>query len=253
LGLLRSYAAFDYLRTYNGRPFRLKDHLTRFRNSAQALNLGLNYSDDDITEIIVDLLGRSGLPEAAVRLVITGGDSPDSLTSVAPNFLITIEKLPQYSDEFWKKGVKLITSEYLRDVPDVKSTGYLNAIKLLPLVKEHGAYDMLYCHDGNVLELTRDNFFLFKGNTLVTPKDNILLGITRMVVLELSKDLFPVEERTVKTSELGQATEAFLCGTTKGVMPVVELDDTVVGDGTVGVNTRKLIRVFKEYVERFSG
>jgi len=252
LGLLRSYAAFDYLRTYNGRPFRLKDHLTRFRNSAQALNLGLDYTDDDIAGIIVDLLERSGLPEAAVRLVITGGNSPDSLTSVSPNFLITIEKLPQYSDEYWEKGVKLITSEYLRDVPDVKSTGYLNAIKLLPLVRKHGAHDMLYCHDGNVLELTRDNFFLFKGNTLVTPKDNILLGITRMVVLELSKDLFPVEERTVKTSELGQATEAFLCGTTKGVMPVVNLDDTVVGDGTVGTNTRELMRVFKGYVECFS-
>jgi branched-chain amino acid aminotransferase len=250
LGLLRSYAAFDYLRTYNGRPFRLPDHLNRFRNSAGGLALQLQYSDEEIAGIITELLARSGLPEAGVRLVITGGNSPDSVTMVEPNFFIAVEKLPQYPPECWQEGVKLITSEYLRDIPAVKSTGYLNAIKLMPLVKRHSAHDVLYCHDGRVLELTRDNFFLFEGDTLVTPRENILLGITRMVVLELCRDVIPVEERTVRTSELARATEAFLTGTTKGVMPVVQLDDTVVGNGKVGPNTRKLMDLFRKYTQR---
>ncbi|MGD8412638.1 MAG: aminotransferase class IV, partial [Candidatus Latescibacterota bacterium] len=253
LGLLRSYAAFDYLRTYNGRPFRMQDHLNRFRNSARALNLDPGYSDDEIRRIIVDLLGRSDVPDVGVRLVITGGNSPDSITSIAPNFLVTVEQLPEYGEECWTKGVKLITSEYLRDSPGVKSTGYLNAIKLLPTVRQHGAHDMLYCHEGRVLELTRDNFFLFKGDTLVTPGDDILLGITRMVVLELSDGVFPVEERDVYTSELGEATEAFLCGTTKGVMPVVTLDNSRVGNGSVGPNTHKLMDMLARYVDRVSG
>ena len=250
LGLLRSYAAFDYLRTYNGRPFRLADHLRRFRNSATGLMLPLAYSDEQIGDIIDDLLARSGLPEAGVRFVITGGNSPDSMTPVDPNFFIIIEELPQYPSECWEKGVKLITSEYMRDVPSIKSTGYLNAIKLMPLIDRSEAHDVLYCNEGCVLELARDSFFLFEGNTLVTPKDNILLGITRIVVLELCRGVFPVEERAVRTDELGRATEAFLSGTTKGVMPVVKVDETVVGDGTVGANTRKLMALFNEHVRK---
>jgi D-alanine transaminase/branched-chain amino acid aminotransferase len=250
LGLLRSYAAFDYLRTYNGRPFRLKDHLERFRNSARGLTLPLDYSDEQIGDIINDLLGRSGPTEAGVRFVITGGNSPDSMTPVKPNFFIIIEELPQYPPDSWEKGVKLITSEYMRDVPGIKSTGYLNAIKLKPMIDQSSAHDVLYCHDGQVLELARDSFFLFQGDTLLTPKENILLGITRMVVLELCQDVFPLEERAVRCDELGQATEAFLTGTTKGVMPVVKVDDTVIGDGIVGSNTRKLMELFKKHVER---
>jgi branched-chain amino acid aminotransferase len=250
LGLLRSYAAFDYLRTYNGRPFRLRDHLNRFRNSARGLMLPLDYSDEQIGEIIVDLLGRSGLSEAGVRLVITGGNSPDSLTTVTPNFFILIEELPQYPPECREKGVKLITNEYLRDVPTLKSTGYLNAIRLMPLVERSGAHDILYCHGGRVLELTRNNFFLFEGNTLVTPKEDVLSGITRMVVLEICRGVFPIEEHTVLTAQLETATEAFLCGTTNGIMPVVRVDDTVIGDGAVGPNTRKVMALFRSYTEK---
>lgn len=253
LGLLRSYAAFDYLRTYNGRPFRLPDHLARFRNSADGLKLPLEYSNDEIKEIIGELLAKCGLSEACVRLVITGGNSPDSMTVVKPNFFILIEEVPQYPPECWTDGVRLITNEYLRDVPELKSTGYLNAIKLMPLVKQHGAHDLLYCHEGHVLELARNNIFLFFGGTIVTPKDNILHGITRKVLLELCKGVFPIEERAVSTSELGQSTEAFLCGTTKGVMPVVRVDDTTIGDGNVGANTRKTIDLFKEYTGKNQG
>jgi branched-subunit amino acid aminotransferase/4-amino-4-deoxychorismate lyase len=252
IGLLRSYAAFDYARTYNGKPFRLADHLRRFRNSAEGLGLSLDYSDEQIGETILELLEKSGLPEAALRLVITGGNSPDGMTPADPNFFIVVEELPVYRPEYWEDGVKLITNDYLRDVPVLKSTGYLNAIKLMPLVKGHGAHDMLYCHDGEVLELTRENFFLFLGDTLVTAKDNILFGITRMVVLELCQGVFPIEERPVRTEELALADEAFLTGTTKGVMPVVQIDDTVIGDGTVGANTRRLMELFGTYTRQYA-
>jgi branched-subunit amino acid aminotransferase/4-amino-4-deoxychorismate lyase len=247
LGLLRSYAAFDYLRTYNGRPFRLNDYLARFRNSAQELNLPFEYSNEHVAAVINDLLQRSGLEDAGVRLVITGGNSPDSITPVEPNFFILIEPVPQYPREYYERGVKLITSDYLRDVPTIKSTGYLNAIKLMPYVKQHGALDMLYCHDGQVLELTRNNIFFFQGDTLVTPSDNVLRGITRMVLLELCREEFDVEERPVRTNEIPVAGEAFLSGTTKGVMPVVQIDDTVLGEGLPGHRTRRVMALFRRY------
>lgn len=247
LGFLRSYAAFDYLRTYNGRPFHLDDHLERFRNSARELALPLKYSDVEIRRVIADLLSRSGLSEAGVRLVITGGNSPDSMTTTEPNFFIVVEQLPVYPAEIWETGVKLITSDYLRDIPEVKSTSYLNAIKLMPMVERHGAHDVLYCHDGQVLELTRYSFFLFRGDTLVTPRDNVLPGVTRKVLLELCRKEFPVEERAVAVEELAAATEAFLSGTTKGVLPVVQVDDTVVGDGIPGANTNRVMELFAVY------
>lgn len=247
IGLLRSYAAFDYVRTYNGRPFRLPDHLARFRRSAESLGLALDYTDGQISDTIDELLARSNLAEAGVRLVITGGNSPDSMTPADPNFFIVVEEVPRYPAVYHEKGVKLITNDYLRDLPAVKSTGYLNAIKLLPLVKQHGALDVLYCHDGNVLELTRNNIFIFMGETLVTPRDNILRGITRKVLLELCRGVFPIEERVVRIAELARADEAFLSGTTKGVMPVVRVDETVIGDGSVGTNTRRVAELFREY------
>jgi branched-chain amino acid aminotransferase len=247
LGLLRSYAAFDYLRTYNGRPFHLADHLARFRNSAGGLKLPLDYTDEEITKVIDELIAKSGLPEACVRLVITGGNSPDSMTVVKPNFFILIEEVPRYEPECWTHGVRLITNEYLRDVPELKSTGYLNAIMLMPLVKKHGAHDLLYCHNGRVLELARNNIFLFFGDSLVTPKSDILPGITRKVLLEICTGVFPIEERVVDIAELAEATEAFLCGTTKGVMPVIRVDDTTIGDGKVGANTRRVMELFREY------
>jgi D-alanine transaminase/branched-chain amino acid aminotransferase len=250
LGLLRSYAAFDYLRTYNGRPFRLEDYLSRFRNSADELMLALDYTDRQIQDIIEELLRRGGLAEAGVRLVITGGNSPDSMTPVEPNFFILVEPVPKYPREYYEKGVKLITSDYLRDVPTIKSTGYLNAIKLMPFVKQHGALDVLYCHNGEVLELTRNNIFLFEGNTLVTPRDNVLKGITRKVLLELCRGEFAIEERRVRTAELSRTTEAFLSGTTKGVMPVVQIDDAVIGDGVPGAHTRRVMELFRSYTAR---
>ena len=94
------------------------------------------------------------------------------------------------------------------------------------------------------------NYFLVVWDIIsFTKKQNILFGITRMVVLEICRGVFPIEERTVRTTELGQATEAFLTGTTKGVMPVVQLDDTIIGDGSVGANTRKLMDLFRKYAE----
>lgn len=247
LGLLRSYAAFDFLRVIRGRPFRLSDHLSRFRNSAEALSLKLPLSDHQMEETIADLLARSEVDDAGVRLVITGGNSPDSMTITSPNLIISVENLPNYPNTHWTSGVKIISTEYLRDVPRVKTTGYLNAILMAPIAREHGAHDILYCADGKVLELTRNNFFLFRGDTLVTADNDVLLGITRRVVLELADGVFPIETRDVATAELTEATEAFLCGTTKGVMPVVTIDNKPVGTGAVGANTQTLIRLLDEY------
>ncbi|MFH1321875.1 MAG: aminotransferase class IV [Bacteroidota bacterium] len=251
LGLLRSYAVFDFLRTYNGKPFRIHEHMKRFSNSAGELRLTLRYSESEIIKIIEKLLKKSKLKEAAIRLVLTGGYSPDSISVTEPNFLVIIEELPYYPPEIYQKGVKLITSEYQRDVPLAKTTHYLNAIRLKPEKEKHNAYDILYYYKDEVLETTRNNLFIFKGNTLVTPCKNILLGITRGLVLELAKDHFIIEVRRVPFSELKQADEAFVTGTTMQIIPVVQIDDHKINDGKIGKNTIKMMKLFDDYTKDY--
>ncbi len=251
LGLVRSYAVFDFFRTYGGKPFRMPDYLARFRNSAANLRLPFEYSDEELSNIINELLVKSGLKEAGIKMILTGGESEDSMTIEKPNFFIQVMPLTELSDDHYTDGVKLITYAYQREIPVVKSTHYLNAIKLQPLKEKNAAYDILYYFDNKVLEVPRNNFFLIKGDTLVTPKDDVLLGITRKVVLELACDHFKVEERVVDLNELQEADEAFVTGTTRRIVPVVQIDDYLIGDGRVGEGTEKLIELFQDYINRF--
>ena len=248
IGLLRGYACFDFFRTYNGKPFRLPEHLQRFRSSADELHLPVKQSDTELTDLILDLLKQSGKQEAGIRLVLTGGYATDSMSISEPNFIVSIEDLPGYSKEIYESGVKLITSEYQRGTPRSKTTEYLNAVRLEPLKKEQGAFDILYYFGEEVLEITRHNFFIFKDGALVTPKEHILLGITRQLVIELADGHFPIDERKVHIDELKQADEAFCCGTTKAIVPVVKIDDFTIGNGKVGANTRQLMELFNAYV-----
>ncbi|HHZ65429.1 MAG TPA: aminotransferase IV [Flavobacteriales bacterium] len=252
LGLVRSYAVFDFFRTYGGKPFRMPDYLARFRNSAANLRLPFNLSDEELLNIINLLMTKSELKEAGIKMILTGGESKDTMTIEKPNFFVQVMELSELSEDHYTEGVKLITSDFQREIPVVKSTHYLNAIKLQPLKEKHGAYDVLYCFKGKVLEVPRNNFFLIKNDTLITPKDDVLLGITRKVTLELAQDHFKVEEREVVVDELQEADEAFVTGTTRRMVPVVQIDDYSIGEGRVGEGTKRLIRLFDQYIGEVS-
>jgi D-alanine transaminase/branched-chain amino acid aminotransferase len=133
----------------------------------------------------------------------------------------------------------------------VKHTNYKNAIRLNEQKLKQKAHEILYCSNGKVLETTRNNFFMFQGNTLITPKENVLFGITRRVVIDLAKREFPIEERDVCLSEIVQANEAFLTGTNKKILPVVRIDEQAIGNGKPGRNTRLLMQAFDRFVKTY--
>ena len=249
LGLLRSYAVFDYFRTYKSKPFMLEAHLERFRNSAAELRLELSITDAEIEAIILELIQKSEVVDAGIRMVLTGGYSLDSMAVTVPNFMIILEQLPIISEDVYTQGVSLKTYEYLRDVPAIKSTHYLNAIKLQPMKEEYGVWDLLYHFENAVLESPRNNFFIFKNKVLITAKDNVLKGVTRKKILELANGVFEVQERKLTLDEMWEADEAFISGTTKRIIPVVKIDDTSIGNGEVGECTKKLTKVFDDYIE----
>lgn len=248
LGLLRGYGLFDYFRTYNSVPFRWNDYWQRFENSARLLKLKIPLTQEEAAEILADLHALSAEPEVAFRFVLTGGYAPDSVNVIEPNFLIRTEALPQDNPAGRLKGIKVLPYEYVRDLPEIKSTNYVHMVLMADEMRRQEAADLLFYKDGEISELTRSNLFLFRDNTLITSNQNVLNGITRRVVMELAETYFKIETRPVTYDELMEADEVFTTSTTKWVMPIVQIGNHHVGNGEAGKQTLFLQKLFEELV-----
>ena len=139
--------------------------------------------------------------------------------------------------------------DYVREMAEVKSTDYKRVILMAQAIRAAGASDLLYQKGGEISELSRSNFFLVKGNRLITPNRHILHGITRRTVMQLAQADFEVEERPVLLSELYDADEAFTTSSTKKVLPITQIGELSVGDGHVGSTSRFLLERFNALVE----
>ncbi len=248
LGVLRGYGVFDFLRTYNGQPFHLKDHLNRLQSSAQQIELDLPHPLEKIEEIVLETLRRNSLPEANIRIVVTGGTSIDSIMPEDnPSLIVIISPLHKFPADYYEQGVKVITVELDRYLPTAKTINYLPAVIALKKAKRVGGVEALYVNEqGHILEATTSNFLIFHGSQLIVPKDEILFGITRDVVIPLAEDCdFEVIQRPITFADVEQATEAFLTSSNKEIMPVRQVNEQVIGADTPGPNTRILMEQFK--------
>jgi branched-chain amino acid aminotransferase len=190
----------------------------------------------------------SGEQEVAFRFVLTGGYAPDSVSVVEPNFLIRTEPLPKDNPSGRLKGIKVMPYEYVRDLPEIKTTNYVHMVLMADELKRQQAADLLFHKEGEVSELTRSNIFIFQGDKLVTSGRNILSGITRKVVMELAKSHFDVEVRPVSYKEVVTADEVFTTSTTKWVMPVVQIGDLPIQNGEAGKRTLFLQGEFEKLI-----
>ena len=247
LAVLRGFAVFDYLRVYGGVPFHLDRYLARFVRSVSGMKVPLVESAGEIEEIIRRLIVENGGGDFAVRLLATGGIANDGFSPPARGSLMVLFEPAPEPPLKAGDGITLIQSEHLREFPEFKTTGYLKAVSLHPRMIAAGASEMLYTWNGKVLECARSNFFIFKDQTLITPRELILHGVTRGVTLELAAGLFEVEVRPLAVSELAGATEAFITGTSPKITPVVKIEDYVIGNGRPGPNTLRLREKFLEY------
>lgn len=245
LSIQRGYAAFDYLRTVNGKPLFIEYHLDRFYASAEAMRLPLSKTKEELTGIIIELIKKSGLSQVGIRLILTGGYSPDAYNPAEPNLLITCNPQTLPLPEDFEKGISIITYEYQRDLPQVKNINYMMAVWLQPIIKEKKADDVLYYRDNKLTEFPRANLFIVsKENILITPSENILLGITRKKLIGLAIEFINVEERNISKEELYEAKEIFMCSTTKRILPIVRVDGMEIGDGHSGEITKELYTRF---------
>lgn len=252
IGVLRGYGIFDSVAGIDDRIVFFDEHYKRFETSAKIMRLKIPLKKGEIKKIIEGLLKRNGYRLSKIRLVLTGGKTIGSLDfdRRSENFFILAEKTELPPKDSYTRGVKLITAEYEREIPRAKSNDYVAAVYLQPSQKKAGATEILYTFRGNVLEATTSNFFIIKGNKLITAKDGILFGITRDKVIGLAKRSMDVEERIVKTSEFKAADEAFITSTYKKVMPVVKIDNLIIGNGKVGPKTRLLMERYNELEQK---
>lgn len=244
LAVLRGVGVCDLMRTYKGKPFFLKEHVERLIQSAREVNLGINWSCDDIEKIILETLNRnSAIDEANIRVIITGGSSSDFINpSGNPRLIVLIAAIPPIPGHWYDKGVKVITVPFQRDVPKAKSLSYIPATLALKKARAVNAVEALYVNPkGFVTEGTTSNLFAFINDNLITAEEDILKGITRKVILALSEKRFTIELRDLHMDELVRADEVFISGTNKGVVPVVQIDNIVIGDGNPGENTKRIM------------
>ena len=252
--VLRGYGVFDFLITYNRRPFRLKQHVQRLENSAKQIGLGLRHSADQICAIVEETVRKNKHHEESnIRIVYSGGVSLDGVTPEGNGILVVMVTPKQETPKWWyTEGAKIITVDIERFIPLAKSTNYLTAVHALGQAKRQNAIEAIYVdRNRRIREGTTSNFFFFKDNKLVTPQKDILPGVTRSVVLELAKGHFEIELRDIDFSELVSMQEVFIASSNKEVVPVAKVGEMTVGDGRPGANTQKIMQLFGDYTKAF--
>ncbi len=254
IAVLRGYGCFDFMRTYNRRAFHLDAHIDRLLNSAKLIGLDLRWSKDEIRKAVIDTMAKNPQhAEANIRLVVTGGVSSNGVVPEGKGkLLVMVTEKHGLPDWWYNDGAKVITVDVERYIPGAKSINYMNAVMANMEAKKQDAIEAIYVdRDNRILEGTTTNFFAFKDGKLITTGEDILSGITRMVLLDILKDEFEIEIRDIKKDELNDFDEIFITASNKEIVPVVKIDDLVIADGKPGANTRKVMDLFRAYTAEY--
>ena len=246
----RGVGVFEVIATYNSRPLLLTPHLERLKASADSAKIKFNLDLNNLKNIIREGIKRAG-GEVRVKVYLTGGDYFDELTGefINPRLFILFERLEVPSQEQYEKGVTLEPVAYGRKDPTVKSVDYRSSY----MISQPDAYEVLYCPDGEITETGHSTFFLVVNNKLVTaPLSRVLKGTTRQAILEIAKrENIIIEERCPLWSELAEAGEAFITGSSKKVVPVVKVGNIKIGDGKPGALTRRIYDLYIKHIENW--
>jgi D-alanine transaminase/branched-chain amino acid aminotransferase len=252
LSILRGYAVFDFFRTKDSVPLFVEAHIDRFFQSAAMLNLQPGHDKESTRSIVHELIRQNGLAASGIRLLLTGGYSNDGYTPSTANLIVTQQPFEFRQASIFEKGIKLVTFEHHRELPEAKTTGYVTAITLNPFITGKGADDVLYHTNGSVSECRRANFFIVTNDgVLVTPGDGVLKGITRSRVIQLAGGSMDVEVRKISLDEVYNAAEAFVTSTTKRVLPVTAIDGRKISDGRPGRITAMVDEILQENEEAY--
>jgi branched-chain amino acid aminotransferase len=259
-GFLYGDSVFEVLRTYGGVPFAMEEHLARLARSAERTLIRLPVTLPELRAETEAVLKAAGYAESLVRIMISRGTAGtlglDPSLARGPLRVILVADLHDLPATMYSEGVKVITYPTLRIADATSGAGakianYLVAVLATAQVKEQGAEEALVVNgEGLVAEGCTSNVFLVQAGALVTPPESmgILLGITREHVLALARELgIAVTERPFSVAELAGADEAFITSSIRELLPVVQVDAAIVGNGKPGPVTAQLISAFRRH------
>lgn len=261
-GLLYGDGVFEGMRSYNGKVFRLEEHLDRLWKSAKAIWLEVPMTPAALGQAVNETLAANSIKDGYIRLVVTRGAGPlglDPNKCSNPQVIIIADKITLYPAEFYEQGLTIITASTVRNhpaalSPRIKSLNYLNNIMAKIEGLQAGCVEALMLnHKGEVAECTGDNVFIVRGGQLCTPPldAGILEGITRDAIIELAREAgLIVNEVALTRHDIFIADEVFLTGSAAEVIPVVKVDSRIIGDGKPGPLTRDLTKRFHELTRR---
>ncbi len=246
---------YEVIAVYQGKPFKLMEHLERLAFSAAELEIscpGINQLQHETESYLASL--NQTEEDISIYIQLTRGACPRTHAypdDLDPVLIMKAGSLELRPDEYYQNGVKIITR------PDERwSKCYIKSIALLPNVmakkaaKRARAYEAVMHRDGFVTEGSSSNLFLVEGDSLLTPpaSNYILNGITRQTVIqEIGPKLsLEVREQSISLDRLFRAEEVFLTGTTTEIMPVVRIDEREVGQGRVGELTGRILTAYRE-------
>jgi len=251
-GLLYGDGVFEGIRAYNGRVFKLKEHIDRLFCSAKAILLALPLSRTQIMHAVVDTCRKNRIRNGYIRLVVTRGVGTLGLNPnrcKQPSVIIIADKIQLYPPAFYQRGMEIVTVPTTRSLhsavnPAIKSLNYLNNILAKIEANNAGCEEAIMLNaEGFVAECTGDNIFIVKDGQLFTPPlyAGALYGITRRTVMDLAIDAgYKVSEPNLTRYDLFNADECFLTGTGAEIVPVTKIDGRVIGNGRPGAMTLEL-------------
>ena len=252
-GLLYGDGIFEGIRAYNGRVFKLKEHIDRLFCSAKAILLDMPMEHAAIMAAVVDACRQNKIRDGYIRLLVTRGVGSLGLNPKKcknPSVIINADKIQLYPPEYYQKGLDIITVPTVRSLhsalnPAIKSLNYLNNILAKIEANNAGCEEAVMLNaEGFVAECTGDNLFIVKAGQILTPplSAGALYGITRRVVLDLAVESgLQVAEPNLTRYDLFNADECFVTGTGAELVPVVRIDGRVIGNGKPGPITQRLV------------
>ena len=257
-GLLYGDGVFEGIRFYNGRVFRLDEHIDRLFDSARAIALNIGMDKSAVIEATLETIRQNNLQDGYIRLVVTRGVGDLGLNPMLcpkASLFVIASKITLYSADKYENGLDVVTCATRRIPhgalsPMVKSLNYLNNVMAKIEAQNAGAGEGLMLNEqGFVSECTGDNIFIIKNGVITTPpiSAGALAGVTRSVVFDLAAEFgIPIHEPMMTRYDIFTADECFLTGTAAEVIPAVKLDTRLIGDGKPGPITRRLITRFRE-------
>lgn len=250
-GLLYGDGVFDTIMAINGRIFWLGEHVDRLLQGCENIYLNIPWTRQKLISLTEETFQRNGGDSGRIRITITRGEGDVPISDALnckPNLIIISSKLERYPTAIYEKGMKLTTALHRRVYPFVKNLSFLPSVLGYLDSLRAGFDDSIFVdEDSNVLEGTTFNVFAVKNGRLKTPREGMLVGVTRNKVIELARNnrLF-VEEAKLPLDELKLADEVFITGTTKKIVPITQINETIINDRKVGEITSSLMRKFSE-------